>query len=133
MATYEQSQAGDTEAAVGTSAALKPRKKRVNAAAEGEAAIGFDLDKVERAAKAGSTKGKGSMATATKSDTVLKLLRTAKGSTIGTIIQATGWQAHSVRGFMSAVVRKKLNLNLTSEVGKDGQRRYRIDDSARAG
>jgi hypothetical protein len=48
-------------------------------------------------------------------------------------MELTGWQTHSVRGFLSAVVRKRLKLNLVSEVGKDGQRRYRIvDDAAKA-
>ncbi|AZO05161.1 MULTISPECIES: hypothetical protein [unclassified Mesorhizobium] len=36
-----------------------------------------------------------------------------------------------MRGFLSAVVKKKLGLNLISDVGKDGVRRYRIDDSAK--
>lgn len=31
-----------------------------------------------------------------------------------------------MRGFLSAAVKKKLGLNLVSEVGKDGQRRYRV-------
>ena len=62
----------------------------------------------------------------TKADLVLKKLRMARGATVAQIMGATGWQAHSVRGFLSAVVKKKLGLNLTSEVGKDGQRRYRV-------
>lgn len=66
-----------------------------------------------------------------KSDLVLKKLRLAKGATIEMLMDATGWQAHSVRGFLSAVVKKKLGLNLASDVGKDGVRRYRIDDSAK--
>ncbi|ESY95937.1 DUF3489 domain-containing protein [Mesorhizobium sp. LNHC229A00] len=66
-----------------------------------------------------------------KSDQVLKKLRLAKGATIEMLMEATGWQAHSVRGFLSAVVKKKLGLNLVSDFGKDGVRRYRIDDGSK--
>ena len=66
-----------------------------------------------------------------KTDLVLKRLRLSKGATIAMLMETTGWQAHSVRGFLSAVVRKKLGLALVSEVGKNGTRRYRIDDGTR--
>lgn len=62
----------------------------------------------------------------TKSDIVLKKLRGAKGATLDALMEATGWQAHSVRGFLSGTVKKKLGLTLTSEKGKDEVRRYRV-------
>lgn len=68
----------------------------------------------------------------TKAELILKKLRTPKGVSIDMLIAETGWQAHSVRGFLSAVVKRKLALNLVSENGKDGARRYRIDSDAKA-
>jgi hypothetical protein len=66
-----------------------------------------------------------------KQDTVLSLLRQAKGTTITTIMEATGWQAHSVRGFFAGVVKKKLKLNLISEKSRE-DRVYRIAKSGAA-
>ena len=60
-----------------------------------------------------------------KQEEVLALLRQARGSTVDAIVKATGWQPHSVRGFLSRVVKKKLKLTLTSvKLGDD--RLYRI-------
>ena len=60
-----------------------------------------------------------------KQSLVLGMLRGAKGASVASIMTATGWQPHSVRGFFAGVVRKKLKLNLTSEPSEDG-RIYRI-------
>ncbi len=62
----------------------------------------------------------------TKSATVLALLRRAGGATLTELMSATGWQAHSVRGFLSGTVRKRLNLTLQSKA-TDSVRRYWIE------
>jgi hypothetical protein len=61
-----------------------------------------------------------------KTDICLELLRRGNGVTIEELQEATGWQAHSVRGFLSGAVKKKLGLKLVSDKPKDGPRRYRI-------
>jgi hypothetical protein len=76
--------------------------------------------------KSGQRKESGIRDQVSKADIVLQKLRLVRGVTIAQMVKMTGWQAHSVRGFLSAVVRKKLGLDMVSEIGKDGLRRYRI-------
>jgi Protein of unknown function (DUF3489) len=63
----------------------------------------------------------------TKHARVITMLRAPAGTTIAAIMTATDWQQHSVRGFLAGVVRKRLGLNLVSELTDKG-RIYRIKD-----
>ena len=82
--------------------------------------------------KPGSRSAPSTPKTSTRPDTkharILAMLRTPAGATIAAIMSATDWQQHSVRGFLAGVVRKKLGLNLVSELTDMG-RVYRITDS----
>lgn len=48
------------------------------------------------------------------------------------LMAVTGWQAHSIRGVISGVLKKRLSLNVILEPSADGVRRYRILKSAQA-
>jgi Protein of unknown function (DUF3489) len=62
----------------------------------------------------------------TKQQTCLDLLSRQEGATIVDLQEATGWQQHSVRGFLAGAVKKKLGLTLVSEKPDEKPRRYRI-------
>ena len=61
-----------------------------------------------------------------KAAKVLDLLKRPDGVTLKELMKATGWQAHSVRGFLTGTVRKKLGLTVTSVKGEDGERTYSV-------
>ena len=56
---------------------------------------------------------------------VIAMLQSPAGATIAAMMGATGWQQHSVRGFLAGVVRKRLKLTLSSKK-VDGNRVYQI-------
>jgi Protein of unknown function (DUF3489) len=56
---------------------------------------------------------------------VVAMLRSPMGTTIAAIMKATGWQQHSVRGFLAGVVRRRLKLKLASK-RVNGNRIYQI-------
>ena len=62
-----------------------------------------------------------------KQDAVLDLLMRPDGATLDDLTEATQWQRHSVRGFLSHTVKKRLRMKLLSERLKEGERRYRIE------
>lgn len=67
----------------------------------------------------------------TKASKVLALLRSKAGTTLPDLMAATGWQAHSIRGFLSGTVKKRMALPLISEQTVKG-RRYKIEERTQA-
>ena len=66
----------------------------------------------------------------TKQSHIIAMLQSTAGATIAATMKATGWQQHSVRGFLAGVVRKRLKLKLGSKK-VDGERVYRITGGAK--
>ena len=61
-----------------------------------------------------------------KARTILDMLKRKDGTTLKELMKETGWQAHSVRGFLSGTVGKKMGLAVTSTKGEDGERTYSV-------
>ena len=61
----------------------------------------------------------------TKQAKVIEALGRPEGATIAEIMEMTGWQEHSVRGFISGAVKKKLGLTV-ERITEDGRISYRI-------
>ena len=57
---------------------------------------------------------------------IIDLLKRPNGATLAEIMKAAGWQAHSVRGFISGTLTKKMGLAVVSTRGEDGERNYSI-------
>jgi len=89
----------------------KPRRRRAATVAKDEAVPQTDPSVFREGSKAAIVVG---------------LLRRKDGAAIDEIAKATGWQNHSVRGFLSGTLKKKHGLDVASERGDHGVRRYRI-------
>ena len=61
-----------------------------------------------------------------KAAKILDLLKRPNGATAKELMKATGWQPHSIRGFLSGTVGKKMKLIVVSTKGEDGERSYSI-------
>jgi len=62
----------------------------------------------------------------TKADLLMELLKREQGASIDELTAASGWQAHSVRGFISGTLKKRLGLSVISDKDATGTRHYRI-------
>ena len=77
-------------------------------------------------AKPEVTKAKGARA-GSKTGKILDLLKRHGGATLKELMKATGWLPHSVRGFPSGTVGKKMGLTVVSTKTEDGERTYSVD------
>ena len=76
-------------------------------------------------AKTTGTKAARAVLPKSKATLVIALLRESKGATLQHIMRATGWQAHTVRGFVAGHLKKRLGLKVRS-FKRDGERVYAI-------
>jgi Protein of unknown function (DUF3489) len=83
------------------------------------------MDKPTRAAVAQPPKS------SSKLSLVVAALRSRKGATIDDLIEATGWQTHSIRGAISGAIKKKLGLAVSSNAVEGRGRVYKIETTAK--
>lgn len=61
-----------------------------------------------------------------KAAVIIKLLKRPEGATLEQMMDSTGWQKHSIRGFMAGTLKKKHGLTAVS-AKVDGSRTYRVE------
>jgi hypothetical protein len=106
-----------------TKAALKlANAKAGKKAAAKRAQAAQDAPKQAKATKqASDANGAPTLREGSKGAAILALLERKGGATTAEMMQATGWtKAHSVRGFLSAVIGKKLGIKLAATRGENG-------------
>jgi hypothetical protein len=119
-----------TEIATAPAAEAPKASKKAHAGAR-RAHVASKKSKAGKKASPAKKAPKGAKKTAgvrdgSKAAKVLDLLKRAGGATAKELMKATGWQAHSVRGFLSGTVGKKMGLAVASTKGEDGERTYSI-------
>lgn len=100
--------------------------KRAPQGAKGAKTKGKSAKKATPAKTAPKAKKTAKVREGSKTDQVLELLKRPRGVTAKELMEVTGWQPHSVRGFLSGTIGKKMGLTVTSTKGEDGERTYSI-------
>ena len=82
--------------------------------------------RARRTASAPKRKQGGGAGRVSKGGTILELLKRSGGVTAKELIKTTGWQEHSVRGFLSSL-RKRMGLKIVSTKAENGERSYGLE------
>jgi len=119
-----------TESAAASATAEPKATKKANAGAR-RAHVAPKKGKASKKATPAKNAPKGakkakSSREGSKTATILELLKRPGGATAKELLKATGWQPHSLRGFISGTLGKKMGLTVTSAKGEDGERTYSI-------
>jgi hypothetical protein len=115
-----------------TKATPAPRKPRVTPAKGQASKAATPAKKTPKAPKKAKSPKEsegekaGGVREGSKTATVLALIQRAKGATLAEIMEATSWQPHSVRGFISGTLGKKMGLKVESAKREDGERVYSL-------
>jgi Protein of unknown function (DUF3489) len=91
--------------------------------APGKAESGKKATPAKKAPKAAKEKG---VREGSKTETILGLLKRPEGASAKELLKITGWQAHSLRGFISGTLGKKMGLSVTSTKGENRERTYSV-------
>lgn len=119
----------DTTAAIPAvpKAPQPPRRGKDKAAARNETdAPAPSEDDARNSASTGIRAAAANPLPESKLDRLLSLLRRPDGATISDLMDATGWQAHSVRGAIAGALRKKGHTVVSGKTD-GGERRYRLE------
>ena len=108
----------------GTSCARRPRVAPTKGKSGKKAAPAKKAPKGAKAAK--PAKKEAGPREGSKAAKVLDLLKRPDGTTLKELMKATGWQPHSVRGYLSGTVGKKLGLKVESTKAENAERSYSI-------
>ena len=125
MITAEADTATNKTTGAQAKGAKKPRVGAKRAHVAPAKAKPATKDSRTKKAPQGTKKG-GAAREGTKAAKVLDLLKRPSGATLKEIMKITTWQPHSVRGFLSRAVGKKLALTVVSAKSEDGERTYSI-------
>jgi Protein of unknown function (DUF3489) len=127
MTTLTSEETGGAQATA-TAQPKAAKKARVGARAAHVAPKKSKAGKKASPAKKAPKGGKkaGAARDGSKAAKILDLLKRPEGATLAAIMKASSWQAHSVRGFISGTLGKKMGLTVVSTKGEDGERTYSI-------